>query len=93
VPRRAARVDDNHHAIVSAMRDCGAKVLSLAPLGYGIPDLLVLTRRYGLRLVEVKDGSKPPSARALTRKQQEFHADWRVVSVVTSVDEAVALCT
>ena len=39
--RRNARVDKNHPEIVEAFRKLGASVLSLAPLGRGIPDLLV----------------------------------------------------
>ncbi len=39
--RRNARVDRNHSEVVEAFRKLGASVLSLAPLGRGIPDLLV----------------------------------------------------
>jgi Holliday junction resolvase len=39
--RRNARVDKNHSEVVEAFRKLGASVLSLAPLGRGIPDLLV----------------------------------------------------
>lgn len=39
--RRKARVDENHAAIVHALRSCGCSVLSLAGLGSGVPDLLV----------------------------------------------------
>lgn len=39
--RRNARIDKNHPEIVEAFRKLGASVLSLAPLGRGIPDLLV----------------------------------------------------
>ena len=39
--RRNARVDRNHPEVVEAFRKLGASVLSLAPLGRGIPDLLV----------------------------------------------------
>ena len=39
--RRNARVDKNHSEVVEAFRKMGASVLSLAPLGRGIPDLLV----------------------------------------------------
>ena len=39
--RRNAKVDANHGEVVEAFRKLGASVLSLAPLGRGIPDLLV----------------------------------------------------
>ena len=39
--RRNARIDKNHPEVVEAFRKLGASVLSLAPLGRGIPDLLV----------------------------------------------------
>ena len=39
--RRNARIDKNHPEIVAAFRKLGCSVLSLAPLGRGIPDLLV----------------------------------------------------
>lgn len=87
--RRAAKVDDNHGAVVQALRACGARVLSLAALGDGCPDLLVL-HRGKLRLIEIKDGAKPPSKRKLTPDQIEFHRDWPV-SIVETVDQALAL--
>jgi len=39
--RRNARIDANHNEIVQAFRKLGCSVFSLAPLGKGIPDLLV----------------------------------------------------
>lgn len=88
--RRAAKIDANHHEIVDALRKVGASVHSLAAVGCGVPDLLV--GYHGLtHLLEVKDGSKPPSARKLTKDQQDWHRDWRGadVYVVTSVDDAL----
>ena len=39
--RRNARIDKNHPEVAEAFRKLGCSVLSLAPLGRGIPDLLV----------------------------------------------------
>lgn len=87
--RRAARVDDNHPQIVDALRGIGATVQSLATVGKGCPDLLVGYRGINL-LLEIKDGSKPPSARRLTPDEEAWHATWRgPVAVVESVDEAL----
>lgn len=89
--RRAAKVDRNQAEIVAALRAIGAKVTLLSAVGDGVPDLLVFYRGHFI-MVEVKDGTKPPSARKLTPDQQSWHAvhkDARVF-VVTSVDEAIA---
>lgn len=91
--RRAAKVDANHSAIVGALRACGASVQSLAAVGQGCPDLLVAHRGRNL-LIEVKDGSKVPSARKLTPDQTEWHSAWRAkVVVVETVEQAVAALT
>jgi len=88
--RRAARVDSNHGEIVRALRDAGCTVESLASLGEGCPDLLVGIRCRNF-LLEVKDGSKPPSKRKLTPDEGAWHARWRGhVAVVSSVEEAIA---
>lgn len=88
--RVRGKVDRNQSEVVKAARQLGCRVLSLAPLGKGAPDLLIADRRNVLRLVEVKDGSKPPSARQLTPEQAVFHSQWPV-TVVSSVDELLAL--
>lgn len=85
--RLAAKVDGNHKAIVATLRNAGAAVLSLAAVGHGVPDLLVYFRRT-LYLLEVKDGSRPPSARRLRPAQEAFRLRWPV-SVVTSEVEAL----
>ena len=88
--RRASRIDDSHHAVVAALRAVGASVQSLAEVGNGCPDLLV--GYHGeVWLLEIKDGSKSPSARKLTPDQEAWHREWRGghLSVVTSVDDAL----
>jgi len=86
--RRIAKVDANQAAIVAALRKIGCEVLSLAAVGNGCPDLLVLRPDGLLALVEVKDGNKPPSKRRLTRHQELFHQRWPV-SIVTNWAEAL----
>lgn len=87
--RRAAKVDANHGEIVRALEAVGARVQSLAAIGNGCPDLLVY-RGQKLFLLEVKDGSKVPSAQRLTPAQVKWHATWGgSVHVVRNVDEAL----
>lgn len=88
--RRAAQVDANHRDIVDALRDVGCSVESLAGVGDGVPDLLVGFCKQTF-LLEVKDGTKKPSAQKLRESQVDWHAEWkgRPVIVVRSVAEAL----
>lgn len=87
--RRAARIDSNHREIVRALRDVGVSVQSLAAVGQGVPDLLCAYRGMNY-LLEVKDGSLPPSQRKLTEDERNWIDKWRgKVSVVESVEEAL----
>lgn len=89
--RIAAKIDANQPEIVQALRKAGATVQTLAAVGKGVPDLLV-ARCGKLWLIEVKDGSKPPSARKLTPDQVEWHKNWNSpVYVVNNVDEALSV--
>lgn len=91
--RRAARVDANQAEIVAALRKIGCRVMLMQAMGEGFPDLLVSFRGL-LTLIEVKDGSKPPSARKLTPAQVKWHAEWgEDVRVVKSIEEAIAAVT
>lgn len=90
IHRRAARRDANEAGIVRALREIGCLVEPIS--GKGVPDLLVwspLSKR--IVLLEVKDGSKSPSARKLKPAQVEFHRAWSdaPIFVVTSADEAI----
>jgi len=75
----------------------GVSVLHLHKVGSGCPDLLVSygksTTSHGRTiLIEVKDGSKPPSAQKLTPLEQKFFDEWQGEAyVIHSVDEAVEL--
>jgi hypothetical protein len=89
--RRAARIDNNHVAIVDALVRVGAAVQSLATVGQGCPDLVV-SRQGQTWLLEVKDGTKPPSHRTLTPDEREWHARWQApVHVVLSVTDALCV--
>jgi hypothetical protein len=87
--RRAAKVDDNQAEIVEALKAVGCSVQSLAAVGDGVPDLLVGLRGKNL-LMEIKDGSKPPSRRRLTPDQLKFMSRWKGhVCVVINFEEAL----
>lgn len=68
---RAKKLDANHNAIADYLRGIGWGVFSTAAQGNGFPDLLVYRPGFAA-LVEIKDGSKPPSARKLTPDEQQF---------------------
>lgn len=63
----------------------------LSRMGRGVPDLLVGTPRGRLVLLEVKDGSKPPSVRKLTPDQREWHQRWRryPIFIVENIRDAL----
>lgn len=89
--RRAAKIDDNQPEIVAAFRRMGCTVAITSAVGAGFPDLVVSYRGKNL-MVEVKDGSRPPSAQKLTADQEKFHAGWRApIYIVRDVGDAIAL--
>jgi hypothetical protein len=91
--RRANRKDANHAAIAQLLRQIGAHVIDAAAaapvLGF---DLLVVYRGQTY-IMEVKDGSKPPSERQLTPNEQEQQAALTrhgvMYHVVLSEDDAL----
>ena len=89
---RAAKIDANQEAVVTALRTAGASVQSLASVGKGVPDLLVGYKGQTL-LMEIKDGFKPPSARLLTEDQLRWHGSWKggALAVVDSPDAALRM--
>jgi hypothetical protein len=93
--RRAARRDHGEQDIIKAMRACGAFVKVIND--EGTFDLLVgctgFSGRFYTLLLEIKDGTKPPSARRLTDAEQKFHDEWPGdnLHIVNSVQEALDL--
>jgi hypothetical protein len=86
---RAARTDANQSEIVAMLRKAGYSVTPTHMVGKGFPDLTV--GKHGkVWLLEVKDGSKPPSARKLTDDEWKWHDAWRGhVAVVESPEQAL----
>lgn len=87
----ADRVDDNQSEIVDTLRKCGCMVQILSSVGRGVPDLLVGVPRGWLILIEVKDGSKPPSRQRLSEDEEKFHRNWRryPLFICKSVQDAI----
>ena len=84
--RRAPRRDANEREIIDALEAIGASVVQGGPL-----DLIVGYRGRNY-ILEVKDGSKPPSARKLTPQEDVFIACWEGrADVVESTKEAYAV--
>ena len=89
--RRAAKVDGNHAAIVSALRSAGYSVQSLAEVGDGCPDILVGVERTNV-LMEIKDPSQSATDRRLNGRQKRWHAEWQgTAHLVETVDQALAV--
>lgn len=92
--RRLDHRDANEPAIIAALERRRCLVQKLHG-GDGEPDLLVgCPPRAGQRrlvLLEVKDGARKPSERALRPSQVEWHTLWVGVPlfVVETVDQAV----
>lgn len=88
---RAAKVDANQPEIVATFRKLGCEVAHTHMVGSGFPDIVV---RCGdiVRLVEIKDGAKPPSARKLTKPEAKFHETWPVHIVETNADVVWLVC-
>ena len=81
--RRNARIDKNHPEVAEAFRKLGCSVLSLAPLGRGIPDLLVAIGGVTW-LIEIK--SKKGKENDL---QLEWAENWRGARAVVRDTQGV----
>lgn len=89
--RRAAKVDANQSEIVSALRRVDANVLIVSQLKNAF-DILVGFRDE-LFIMEIKDGTKPPSQRYLTDGEMQCKNNFERVGVpyyvVNSINEAL----
>ena len=72
---RAARKDANHKEIVNLFRSLKWSVLDVAQLK-NCCDIFV-SKNGRTIAVEIKDGTKPPSQRKLTKGEQEFKDKWK----------------
>jgi hypothetical protein len=84
---RACRKDANHGSVLDRILSIGWSALDLAQ--YGAPVDLAVSKGRTCALVEIKDGSKPPSARKITKAGQAARDRWQgPYLVVTSPDDA-----
>ncbi len=89
--RRAAKVDANQSALARLFRAMGCSVKSTAAVGDDFPDLAIGCSGV-TALVEIKDGSKPPSKQKLSEGQQKFQDTWQgLTAVVRNEEEAIEL--
>ena len=79
--RKRPRQDANHHQITAEFKRLGCSVLDLSAKGDGCPDILVAFAGR-MRLVEIKDGAKPPSRTRLTPDQVAFWNSWKANPVI-----------
>ncbi len=83
------RSDKNQEQIIKELRQRGISVAVLSQAGDGFPDIVAGYKGVNY-LLEIKDGSKPPSKQKLTPKQVEFHEKWRgQIAKVNSIEQAL----
>jgi Holliday junction resolvase len=84
-------LDSNQHEIVKYLRYAGCTVQLLNKIKKGCPDILVGCGDVNY-LFEIKDGSKPPSARKLTIDEITWHRVWRgQVAIVYSFADCMRI--
>ena len=88
--RRAARTDDNQAEVVACFRRLGWSVLIINQLK-NCCDIIVAKGGETIA-IEVKDGSKPPSARKLSEGEQKFKDNWYGRwELIESIDDVIKL--
>lgn len=85
--------DDNHNEIVQVFREVGARILETYMVADTGCDFIALLNQR-VFVVEVKDGSKPPSSRKLTLNEICAREYWAEnFHVIESVDDAIKVIT
>ena len=88
-PMRAKRKDRNHNEIAEAFERFGFSTHDVSALP-DFCDLVIYRPLNGTILVEIKDGTKPPSRRSLRASQIALAQQFPVV-VIYSVEDVIAL--
>jgi hypothetical protein len=85
--RRIARTDDNQQLIVKQLRQLGCSVAITSMIGKGFPDFVVGYQNKNF-LIELKDGAKTKSRKALTDDEVKFFESWKgQIDKCESLDE------
>lgn len=85
---RKARVDENQPAVVKYLREKGVTVKHTHMVGSGFADIVCGYKKKNF-LFEIKDGSKPESAKKLTAAEAIFHFEWKgQIDIVESGEDA-----
>lgn len=89
---RVRRADDNQRELVEQIRQIpGTTVAHTHTIGKGFPDI-VLGFNGKNYLFEIKDPSKPPSARKLTVAEENWHSWWTGrVYIVETIDDVLKI--
>jgi hypothetical protein len=87
---RIKKVDNNQSSLVKKMRKIpGLTVAHTHTIGQGFPDIICAFRGVNY-LFEIKDPSKPPSARKLTPDEVKFHNEWTgQIAVVETFEDVL----
>lgn len=93
---RIRKADNNQSELVKQMRKIpGVKVAHTHTVGKGFPDVVISFRGTNY-LLEIKDPSKPKSARKLTPDEERFHGEWtgsiHIVETLNDVLKILNLC-
>jgi hypothetical protein len=81
------RKDSNHKEIIEAARSFGAYIVDCAALKNAFDVLIAFKGK--LYVVEIKDGSKPPSKRLLTQGELECKKNFELQGINYNVVESV----
>jgi len=88
--RRAAKKDANHNIITLAFESLGYSVLDISQLKNCCDAIVAKGNR--TIAIEIKDGSKPPSARKLSEGEAKFRDGWRGEwALIESVNDVIEL--
>jgi len=90
--KRAARKDANHNRIMRAFVEYGWVVLDIWQIKNACD--IFITKNGQTVAVEIKDGSKPPSARKLTSGEIDFKERWMLQGhwrLVESLEDVTAV--
>lgn len=89
--RRAAKIDANQNEIVNGLRKYGASVLIISQLKNCFD---ILVGYNGItHIVEIKDGSLPPSKKRLSDGEHKFMENWKgsKYNIVENLEQAINL--